>query len=187
MTIVVNLLGGPCTGKSTVAAELFAELKKKGNNVELITEYAKDLVYENRDTTFKDQLYILAKQHHKMLMYSLNNVDFLITDSPIFLSYIYNSNVYSKELIDNIIYECRCSFLNVDIFLERDKNLPYQTLGRHHSLEDSLKIDNDIKTEMQKYYSRHEEFNDPLYTTISISDHTVQDIIDYLKKYTYIS
>ena len=29
-TLVINLIGGPCSGKSTIAAELFARLKKNG-------------------------------------------------------------------------------------------------------------------------------------------------------------
>ena len=29
-TVVINLIGGPCSGKSTVAAGVFYELKKMG-------------------------------------------------------------------------------------------------------------------------------------------------------------
>ena len=45
-TVVINLFGGPGCGKSTIAAELFAILKKQGYEVELVTEYAKDKVWE---------------------------------------------------------------------------------------------------------------------------------------------
>jgi adenylylsulfate kinase-like enzyme len=41
---VINLFGGPGTGKSTLAAALFTDLKMKGINAELVTEFAKDLV-----------------------------------------------------------------------------------------------------------------------------------------------
>jgi len=44
--IVVNLLGSPGVGKSTGAAYIFAMLKFRDLNVELITEFAKDKVYE---------------------------------------------------------------------------------------------------------------------------------------------
>jgi len=37
MTLVVNLYGGPGTGKSTTAAATFAELKMAGINCELVS------------------------------------------------------------------------------------------------------------------------------------------------------
>ena len=40
-TLVINLIGGPCSGKSTIAAELFARLKKMGIHCELVSEYIK--------------------------------------------------------------------------------------------------------------------------------------------------
>lgn len=45
-TIVVNLIGSPGTGKSTIASELFAKMKWEGFDVELVSEYAKELVWE---------------------------------------------------------------------------------------------------------------------------------------------
>lgn len=44
--LVVNLFGGPGCGKSTTMARLFADLKTRGLNVEMVSEFAKDLVYE---------------------------------------------------------------------------------------------------------------------------------------------
>ena len=44
--IVVNLFGAPGAGKSTGAAYIFAMLKMAGINAELVTEFAKDKVYE---------------------------------------------------------------------------------------------------------------------------------------------
>ena len=40
-TLVINLIGGPGCGKSTIAAELFSRLKKMGVTCELVTEYIK--------------------------------------------------------------------------------------------------------------------------------------------------
>ena len=65
-TLVINLFGGPGCGKSTTMARLFADLKTMGYNVEMVSEFAKDLVYEMRQETMKDELYIFAKQHHRL-------------------------------------------------------------------------------------------------------------------------
>jgi hypothetical protein len=43
-TILVNLYAGPGTGKSTMAANVFSELKWMGVNCELALEFAKTKV-----------------------------------------------------------------------------------------------------------------------------------------------
>ena len=88
-TMVINLIGAPGTGKSTIAAELFAKMKWAGYDVELVSEYAKELVWEQRDETFKNELYLFAKQQHRM--FRLNGkVKYIITDRPLILSVFYN-------------------------------------------------------------------------------------------------
>ena len=49
------VFGGPGCGKSTLMARIFAELKTRGYDCEMVTEFAKDLVWEKRDETFKDE------------------------------------------------------------------------------------------------------------------------------------
>ena len=51
---VINLFAGPGTGKSTTAAGLFYKMKSKGYMVELVTEFAKDLVYQESFFRLKD-------------------------------------------------------------------------------------------------------------------------------------
>lgn len=45
-TLIVNLYGGPGTGKSTGAAYIFSKLKMDGIDAEYVTEFAKDKVWE---------------------------------------------------------------------------------------------------------------------------------------------
>ena len=59
--IVVNLYGGPGSGKSTTAAGIFSELKMLGLNTELVTEYAKDKVWEKHESILDNQIYVFAK------------------------------------------------------------------------------------------------------------------------------
>jgi dephospho-CoA kinase len=66
---VINFFGGPSCGKSTIAAYVFSQLKIKNYSCEYVNEYAKDCVYEGRSTVLlNDQLYVLAKQNHKLKM-----------------------------------------------------------------------------------------------------------------------
>ena len=44
--LVVNLFAGPGTGKSTAAAQIFQALKWQRFSCELVTEFAKEKVWE---------------------------------------------------------------------------------------------------------------------------------------------
>ena len=48
MTQIISLHSGPGTGKSTSAAQLFAELKQRHCSVELVREYVKKWAWEGR-------------------------------------------------------------------------------------------------------------------------------------------
>ena len=130
-------------GKSTLAAGIFYFLKTHGYNVELVTEFAKDCVYEKRFDILKfDQLYIFAKQNHKLniLKNYSKNVDFVITDSPLLLSKIfgiYRKNVPNSFL--NLVSDVFNSYENINFKLE--KTHEYVSFGRIETENEANKID----------------------------------------------
>lgn len=106
MTKVINLLGGPNTGKSSIAALIFGELKLLGYNAELVREVAKDFAWQGIKPNAYDQVYIFGKQAKSE--YSLyKKVDYIVTDSPLVLCPIYekfyNNNSMTKELLRNYL------------------------------------------------------------------------------------
>lgn len=62
-TLVVNLFGVPGAGKSTGAAYIFSCIKMAGVNAELITEYAKDKVWERNDEAFRNQASVIFSRN----------------------------------------------------------------------------------------------------------------------------
>lgn len=86
---VICLYGGPGTGKSTTAAGIFYKLKLAGYDAEMNREYVKDWVWEGRNIKSGDQPYLISKQARKDRLYMENNVDFIVTDSPLLLSEVY--------------------------------------------------------------------------------------------------
>jgi hypothetical protein len=136
---VINLYGGPGTGKSTVMAELFARLKWAGSNVEMASEFAKDLVWEKRFHTLNDQIYIFGKQNHRIQRLE-DQVDYVITDSPLLLSLYYNKG--RGNHFDSLVTEVYQSYRNIDIFLTREKN--YSPLGRMQTEEEAIAIDGEL-------------------------------------------
>ena len=63
---VINFYGGAGIGKSTIAADIFSKLKRKGHKTELVGEYAKWLWYQNATDIVQDQLYLFAEQVHRL-------------------------------------------------------------------------------------------------------------------------
>lgn len=120
-TLIVNLFGGPVSGKSTAAAGLFCLLKMHGIKCELVTEFAKDLVWEERYKTLKNQQYIFGKQYHKIWRV-LNQVDVILTDSPLMLSIIYAPVDYPNSFTENVIDTIN-TLNNLNILLNRQKNI----------------------------------------------------------------
>jgi len=135
---VVNFFGGPGCGKSTTAAGVFHQMKVLGLKVELVTEYAKDMVYENRPNVLADQLYVLAKQTRRVARLE-GVVDYCVTDSPLLLSSIYN---VGSPLIDDLSIEIFNSFSNINFFINRTK--PYMKYGRGQTEQEAIEIDNKI-------------------------------------------
>lgn len=60
--LIVNLFDVPGSGKSTGAAYLFYKLKSAGVNAELVTEFAKDKVWEDSEIVFENQAYLFGRQ-----------------------------------------------------------------------------------------------------------------------------
>ena len=137
--LVINLFGGPASGKSTLSAGLFYNLKKSNVNCELIQEYAKSRVWENATATLDDQLYVFAKQNHAQRRV-YDKVDIVITDSPILLSIIYN-NSYSDSF-NNMILEIFNSYNNINYFINRGND--YSKVGRMQDYQEACNIDDKI-------------------------------------------
>ncbi len=132
---VINLFGPPGVGKSTTAAGLFHLMKMDGFSVELVTEYAKDLVWSERHKTFDDQLYLLAKQNHRLYVLR-GKVDYIITDSPLLLSNVYKTDTLFE--FKEFVFALFNSYYNVNILINRTK--PYVQMGRNETKDQSDKI-----------------------------------------------
>jgi tRNA uridine 5-carbamoylmethylation protein Kti12 len=140
---IINILAGPGAGKSTLAAGLFERMKKQGMQVELVSEYAKDMVYEHRDNILADELYILAKQHRKLLRLK-DHVNYVITDSPLLFTLMYAVPDYFKSF-EGLVLELWNSFDNINIYLERNQDFIYQPNGRiQKDVSAAEEIDNKI-------------------------------------------
>lgn len=165
---VINLYGSSGSGKSTTAAGLAYALKIEGFKVEIITEFAKELCILNTEHLLENQIWVFANQYQKM-RYLSEDLDFVITDSPLMLSYFYGKKYeYPFETLFPLIEETYHSFDNINIFLEREH--AWDQYARVQSEEES-KMDSKVL----KDFLDNKNID---YLVCKTIDH-----IDYLKKY----
>ena len=146
--IVVNLFAGPGAGKSTAAAYIFSQLKMKGINCELITEFAKDKTWEKNYSALRCQEYVFGKQSYKMDR-CRDQVDVIITDSPLPLGIFYNQNPVLGRHYESLVMDVFNTYDNLNFFINRKK--PYNPVGRNQTEEEAKEIDERIKTFCQKH------------------------------------
>jgi len=147
-TIVVNLFGGPGSGKSTQALGVTYKLKLNGVNCEYANEIAKDLMWREDYGSLKDQIKIFGKQNGKIFDLK-NKVDVIITDSPAVMGLLYcdNNEVSVKELKSLAIAEFnRDDIINVNIMLTRDESREYDPNGRSQTEDEAKQKDRDVRS-----------------------------------------
>ena len=146
-TLVINLIGGPCSGKSTIAAELFARLKKMGVHCELVSEYIKDRIYEENQTMPKNQIAIFGMEHYN-ISNKLGKVDVIVHDGSFINNIIYMTE--ENKYFDDLIISEYKRFWNLDFFIKRG-NIEFETYGRIHNLKQSKELDKTIKETYDSY------------------------------------
>tara|TARA_Y100000310_G_C20699497_1_gene828394 strand:+ start:6794 stop:7375 length:582 start_codon:yes stop_codon:yes gene_type:complete len=158
----ISIYSGPSCGKSTAAAWLFAELKKANCNIELVTEYVKTWTYIDRNPKSYEQYLIFGKQVYNEYLPLQAGFDYIITDSPVYLPCFYakhNKEKFHKQLVELANVHDR-EFPSLNIFLERtENNTNFSEVGRFHNLEQSKKIDKQLKKFLVTHNVKYHPFN----------------------------
>ncbi len=95
---LIMVMGPPASGKSTLAAEVHTELKKKGINSAFVSEAATDYIAEyGVPNSPSDQMVIFYKQLNREKMF-LESKDYIICDSSSILNYFYFRSLFGSEL-----------------------------------------------------------------------------------------
>ncbi len=147
-TIIVNFFAGPGSGKSTITAGVFSELKSQDINAEVAWEYAKELCWEERHATVTDQIYLFGKQYHRLFRL-LNKVDVILTDSPIILGINYRAEDEMTQEFNALVLKAHNSFNTLNYFIERTKK--YNPCGRFQDEQGAREMDTNIKEILDKY------------------------------------
>lgn len=136
---VINLFAGPCAGKSVIAAELFANMKKANYNVELVHEVAKDFVWDQRPRHhFREQALITAQQDWLFRRLVLSGVEWAVSDTSLLLAMLYKPDYYPLSF-ETFLLDLYNSYTNINFFVQRSH--PYQQLGRNETADEAKEKD----------------------------------------------
>lgn len=142
-TYIINIIGGPGIGKTTISALLFANLKIKGYVCEYVQEFAKKLVWLKDYDTLNNQFFV-SREQYTLLKQIDGHVDFLITDGPLIHGIYYNKynkdNNSNVDKVENFILNSINKFNNINIVLDRvDRD--YEKEGRIQTEQEAKDID----------------------------------------------
>lgn len=146
MTKVINLFAGPGSGKSSIAAGLYSKMKFAMMDCELVTEYAKELVWEKRLHEV-DQTSILKEQVRRVERL-VGNVEYVVTDSPILLSVIYGRMNDMGSEFEKLVLDTNNRFDNRNYLIKRVK--PYVPKGRTQTEEEAKGLDFKIQMMLEE-------------------------------------
>lgn len=175
MTKIINLFGGPGSGKSTITSGLFYELKKRNISCDNPYEFPKQVAWEQNSSQINDQLFIFASQHRGIVR-SYGKVDYIILDSPLLLSLAYKNGYESgypsslyDNTFDNMVLNIFNQYENINLFLDRPED--FQDEGRFQDYKESLEFDNKIKGILDKHSIE--------YKTLKVNDSTIDYILTF--------
>lgn len=179
MTHYINFVGAPGAGKSLMCALTYVEFKKKHMSVEIVSEYAKQLVYM-KDYEMLNNQWIVSYNQYKMLKSMEKVVDYVCCDSPLLLGLFYNEyhseNVCNvrktKQMILSKITELEKENNSTYIFIERNTNLPFQKYGRIHGEQEATIIERKMKVMFDALGIK--------YLSVKSDVNKIEEIINYI-------
>lgn len=158
--MLINFVGCPASGKTTIAAKTFAYLKEDGYPAEYIAERARYWIavskskLENLDDNYQEKI-SRDQFEHECLMSESNPSAVVISDSSALLTLVYSSDPdsliskQSRNFIPNIVKKLEEGLVFYCLPIPKLENLNDQ--NRIHNHEQSLEIDKKIEPLFKKY------------------------------------
>jgi predicted ATPase len=178
---LIMVMGPPASGKSTLAAEVHTELKKRGFNSVFVSEVATDFIAEyGIPNTPIDQMVIFYKQLNKETMF-LDSKEFIVCDSSSILNYFYFRKLFPEKLtskdiasINHLQKEILKHINTIDyiFYVPPMKDIDTNDGIRYHNDDDISRLDRWIKSYLELENINHQDLSSVL----------VNNRVDYITK-----
>jgi hypothetical protein len=157
-TMYINICGGPGVGKSTMAAEVFSAVNKglaaKGKSCELVTEFAKDLIWSDATDTLRNYEFIaVVKQLFKLVRLN-GKVDYVITDAPNLINLAYIRDEKYCDTLSAFLVDMEQTMRGRNYFLDWVPGR-YQEMGRREDEEWGKDIHDKMKAIYENLLDKH--------------------------------
>jgi adenylate kinase family enzyme len=155
--MLINFIGAPGSGKSTIAANTFAKLKSMSIPADFISERAREVIAKYKFKKMplgSDEMQIeILEAQYKAETYFKNSTNYpIIADSSTLLTLAYGTETFFRNysnrvsaLVDNIIPE-----MDVVFYIPL-RNEVQEDPNRIHSYDQCLEVDKKIKDIISKY------------------------------------
>lgn len=131
-TLNLNIWGGPGTGKSIVAAQLFTTLKLQGVSCDMAREFAKELTWAKVIHQY-EQIEISTEQYRRQRTLQ-DTVAVVVTDAAIPQGTLYAPESYREHLLQSLI-QLTSGWRSLNILLHPAEGAAYEQVGRNESPE----------------------------------------------------
>jgi len=169
----ISMYGGPGSGKSAVAAWLFASMKSQHRDIEYVTECVKAWTFLRRPPEGFDQIYLFGKQMNREdIVLRYDDKFMVVTDSPLFMSCCYAEKygTIGWPHLWGIAEEFERIYPSVHIFVQRPDN--YKGSARFQNESAAKEMDSFCREALAKRGVHPVEF--PCTDTIGIGEYVDQ-------------
>jgi hypothetical protein len=128
------------------------DFKEIGASAEFVPEFAKELTWHERQDCLACQPFVLGEQYYRIYK-MLGKVDFIVTDSPIILSGIYDEK-HTKEAAAYAAAYYK-DLPNVNYFIKRKKK--YNPEGRNQTEQQAVAIDEKVRKLLNHFKIDYQE------------------------------
>lgn len=138
----IHFYAGPGAGKSTLAPAVYTLLKIKGVRAELVTEVAKELLWEGRLTPERQMLTTSEQMNREERLRP--HADVIVTESPALLGVVYSLPT-QREALRQCVLSVTQDWNTMSYLIDRDVKKNYEQFGRRENPEESLEKTREIR------------------------------------------